>query len=106
MIINVYISDNEILKHMRQKLIEIQGETYTYIISTSLSQYFIEQVDNDIRKVTIVSKQIEKNECSHLIAQLQIYVYSMQTTIIICNILNMGISFSILLFLFRLLDIV
>lgn len=44
-ILNVCISNNEILKHMRQKLIEIQGETYTYIISTSLSQYFIEQAD-------------------------------------------------------------
>lgn len=44
-ILNAYISNNRILEHMRQKLIEMQGEAYTYIISTSLSQYFIEQVD-------------------------------------------------------------
>ena len=35
--VNAYISNNRILKHMRQKLIEMQGETYTYIISTSLA---------------------------------------------------------------------
>lgn len=61
-ILNVCISNNEILKHMRQKLIEIQGETYTYIISTSLSQYFIEQADRKSVRTWKISGTLSTNK--------------------------------------------
>ena len=63
-ILNAYISNNRILKHMRQKLIEMQGETYTYIISTSLAIFHRtsgQKISKDMKNMRNTEHQQEYN---------------------------------------------